>query len=213
MTSWRSVSDSTVWIYNPRVKEILGILAVLCEVASAIVYYRDIYRGNTKPHIYTMLVWSIVTGIAFAGTMVAGAQAGAWGTAASFLFVASLVPISLYWGTTDITWHDKVFLGAALFAVVPWIITKDPLWSVIFATIIDACGMIPTLRKTWNEPESESLHAWILAGTRGFLQILALHVYSTTTLIYLVEVLITDSILVGIIVWRGRAKKKADMIH
>lgn len=190
-------------------KEALGALAVVCELVSAVLYYRDIYRGNTKPHLYTMVIWAILAGIVCAGSLVAGAGAGAWGTGASFLFCASLVPIAMYRGTTDITRLDGIFLAAALVAIVPWLITKNPLWSVVFATFIDWLGMLPTMRKTYNAPRSESLSSWLLALTRSVLQIVALNAYNVTTIIYLAEVLVSDSLLVGIIVSRRRKSKQA----
>jgi len=187
-------------------KEFLGAAAVACELASAIIYYHDIYRGNTKPHLYTMIIWSILAGIVFFGSLAAGAGAGAWGTGMSFLFCASLVPASFYWGTTDITKMDRIFLAAALFAVVPWLLTKDPLWSVVLAAGIDGLGMLPTLRKTWNAPSTESLPAWLLALTRSILQMLALSAYNVTTLIYLIEVLVADSALTGIILFHRKRR-------
>ena len=189
-------------------KEILGAAAVVCEIASAILYYRDIYRGNTKPHLYTMIIWAILAGIVFAGSLVAGAGPGAWGTGATFLFCASLVPIAYYRGTTDITRMDRIFLIAALAAIAPWLISKNPLWSVVLATFIDWLGMLPTMRKTYNAPNSESLPSWILAVARSVMQLAALSTYNVTTLIYLVEVLLSDMALVGIIVSRKMMKSK-----
>jgi len=52
-----------------EVKIILGVVAALLAAGSAFLYIRDIYRGNTKPHVYTWLIWAIVTVIGFFGSM------------------------------------------------------------------------------------------------------------------------------------------------
>ena len=44
-----------------ELKIILGVLAALMAAGSAFLYLRDIFRGNTKPHIYTWLIWAIVS--------------------------------------------------------------------------------------------------------------------------------------------------------
>ena len=144
-------------------KEVLGLIAVLFEFASIAVYYNSIIHGRTKPHLYTFLVWSIVASIVFAGQWVSGAGAGSWATGVSALFLIGTVLLSFKFGTTDITRSDGIALFAALAAIVPWAITNNPLWSVILAAIIDACAIIPTFRKTWNNAYSESVSSWVLA--------------------------------------------------
>jgi len=184
------------------VKTALGVLAIFFEIASMALYYLDIWRGNTKPHLYTMLVWSIMCSVAFIGTLVAGGGAGAWGTGVAAISNLTLVPIAYWWGTKDITRSDKIFLTAALSTIVVWILTKDPFWSLALTAVIDAIAMAPTIRKTWHAPESESLGSWLLSEARSLSQIGALGVYSPTTLIYQLEILTIDAILLVVILSR-----------
>ena len=48
-------------------KTILGIIAVIIALAGYVPYFRDIFRGKTKPHAFSWLVWASLTGIAFFG--------------------------------------------------------------------------------------------------------------------------------------------------
>lgn len=180
-------------------KVTLALVGIGFEVVSSLLYYRDIFRGKTKPHLFTFLVWSIVTTVAFLGQLAGGGEAGSWITGASALMIISVVPLCFWFGTKDITRTDTFFLVAALLSIVPWILTKDPLWSVILATLIDALAMFPTLRKTWRDPTSESLPAWIAAEAKILCGIAALAIYTPLTWIYPVQALTMNGILIAII--------------
>lgn len=186
-----------------ELKIVFGLAAVACELVSALVYWRGILRGETKPHLYTHLIFSIVLAIGFFGILAGGGEAGAWALVVALVLSVSVFFASLKWGTTDITWSDKVFLAFALAAILPWVVTKDPLWSIVMIAIIDVFAMAPTLRKTYRDPTSEPLSAWILAMARGVLQLLAMGTYSLTTVLYPLEILLVEATLVYIIVTRA----------
>lgn len=184
------------------VKIALALAGIGFEIISSILYYRDIFRGKTKPHLFTFLVWSIVTTIAFLGQVVGGGEAGSWITAASALMIISVVPLCFWFGTKDITRSDTFFLVAALLSIIPWLLTKNPLWSVILVTLIDALAMIPTLRKTWRDPSTESLPAWIASEAKILCGIAALAVYTPLTWIYPVQAFTMNGVLIAIILMR-----------
>ena len=183
------------------------MIAVACELASAMFYYRDIFRGNTKPHLYTHLIFAIIMTVGLFGILAAGGAAGAWAYVVSVIFETSLVWASLKWGTTDVTNADRIFLVLALGSILPWILTKNPLWSVILISIIDVLGMLPTIRKTYNTPSSEPLSAWLLAMIRGVFQLAALGAYSLTTVLYPLEIFSIEVVLVTMMMFRRSHSK------
>lgn len=74
---------------------IFGVIGSAVSLLAAIPYGLAIFRRAVRPHLFTWLIWSVVTAIAAAGQWVAGAGPSAWCTAAiaatCFLtFVASL---------------------------------------------------------------------------------------------------------------------------
>ncbi len=146
------------------IKIILGAIATVLAFCSLYLYIRDIFRGNTKPHTYTWLIWSIVTWIAFLGQWVSGGGPGSWATGASALLTTGTLFLSLKgnYGTKDVTNFDKMCLVFALLAILPWLLVDSVLWSVILASLIDVIGFIPTMRKTWYAPKSESFGSMIV---------------------------------------------------
>jgi hypothetical protein len=190
-------------------KIILGTIAALLALGSAYLYIKDIFRGNTKPHTYTWLIWSIVTVIAFLGQWVSGGGPGSWATGVSAIVTIFILFLSLKggYGTKDITRFDKICLILAILSILPWILIKSVLWSVILATLIDLIAFFPTMRKTWNAPKSESLGSMYFDAIKHSLSMFSMGSYSFINIIYPASVLITKFIIiVEIIILRRKEK-------
>ena len=188
-------------------KEFLGLIAVILGFVGFYPYFRDIFRGKTKPHLFTYLIWSIVTALAFLGQWTSGGGPGAWTTGTMEVLTVFVLILSFKYGTEDVTKTDVVFLVVALGAIIPWWLMHDPTLSVIIATIIDVCAFFPTIRKTYNDPSSETLTTWVLNILRHSLSILALTNLLLVTYIYPAALAIMNVVVVAVIVGRkGRVK-------
>ncbi len=190
-------------------KIILGAIAALLALFSSFLYIRDIFRGNTKPHIYTWLIWSIVTTIVFLGQWFSGGGPGSWATGVAAVVTIFTLFLALWggYGTKDITNFDKVCLVLALIAILPWLIAKSILWSVILSTVIDLIAFFPTMRKTWYAPQSESLGSMYADVVKHSLSIFSMESYSLVNWIFPSSVLITKFIIIGEIVYLRKFKK------
>src|SRR5262245_28245295 len=104
------------------------------------------FRGKTKPHAYTWLIWTITLGTAMAGLFRGhgGCVALPIGSGTFLVFVTFL--LSFKYGTKNITRSDAVTLIAALGAVVVWWQLKNPLAAVLMVSLIDVIGYIPSVR-------------------------------------------------------------------
>lgn len=187
-----------------EIKEILGLIAALLAFGSAYLYIADMLRGNTKPHTYTWLIWTIVTAIGFFGQWVSGAGAGSWATGVTALYCFIVLALSFKYGTTDITNFDKVCLALSLISIVPWLLTQNIVLSVVLASFTDVIGFLPTMRKTWHAPKSESLGSMYFDATKHGLSILSLQSYSIATWLYPASILVTKFAIIGEILYRRR---------
>ena len=190
-------------------KIILGAIAAALALFSSFLYIKDIFKGNTKPHTYTWLIWSIVTTIAFFGQWVSGGGPGSWATGVAALVTIFTLLLSLHggYGTKDITRFDKICLALALIAILPWLLAKSVLWSVILATLIDLIAFFPTMRKTWHAPRSESLGSMYVDAVKHSLSMFSMGSYSLINLIYPASVLITKFVIIGEIEFLRKSKK------
>lgn len=187
------------------IKLILSVLAILLNIGGGFfVYLRSIFRGETKPHVYTWLIWTITQGVALLG-LIRGQ--GGWGVlplSISTIFVFVIFLLSLKFGTRNITRFDTSVLILALLAVVIWFQMHNSLLAVILVTIADFLGYLPSFRKTFQEPWTENITSWTVYTISGLLMILSLGEYNLLTLTYLVTVEIANTTLITICLVRRK---------
>jgi hypothetical protein len=184
----------------------IAIVASLLAVIGNIPYLRDIIKKRVQPHPYTWLVWTIVSCIIFFGQVAKGAGVGAIPTAAAEIFTVIIFFFSLKYGFKDIRKIDTVFLIISLLGIIPWILTKDPTVSVIIAVSIDLCAFVPTLRKTWMAPKSETFMLYSMNVLRHILMLASLQAYNIATMLHSIVMITTNTFMTGIILLRKQKK-------
>ncbi|OGY94501.1 MAG: hypothetical protein A2406_04315 [Candidatus Komeilibacteria bacterium RIFOXYC1_FULL_37_11] len=186
-------------------KLIFGLLATILSIFAFLPYIRDIFKNKTKPHLYSWLVWSIIQSVGVLAMIKGGAEFGSWGLAIGCLFCILIFFLSFKYGTKNITKIDTILLLATLITIVIWLREEDPLWSVILITIIDLLGFIPTYRKTYLAPDTETLDIYVLDVFSYGAAIVAIASYSLATTLYVGSLVLTNLVMV-IIVLRRRSQ-------
>lgn len=176
-----------------------GLLAIIGNIP----YMRDMFRGKVKPHPYTWLIWSIVSGVTFAGQWVGGAGWALIAFGASEIFTFLIFIFSLKYGFKNIPREDTWFLVLAILGLIPWIIMNDPTWSVVIMVTIDCIAFIPTLKKGWKHAETENGLLYGSNVARHILALMALSSYNIATMIHSVAMIITNSLMAAGLVYRN----------
>lgn len=186
-------------------QESIGAFAVLLGFIGYMFYIRGIVQGTVKPHFFTWCVWAILTFIAFFAQVVAGGGPGAWvtGITAAMSVVFALVGLGSS-SRSLIAKSDWLFFAGALLAIPPWLISGDPLWSVIIITIVDAVAFVPTFRKAYLYPDTESASTYALSGIKFVFGIVALSSLTLTTVLYPVSLVVANLVFVLMLLWRRR---------
>ncbi len=167
-----------------EIKEILGTLAIIIALISYVPYLRDVISNKTKPHAVTWFIWGSLTAIVFVGQVVSNAGPGAWALGVTTFLCGTVFVLSLTKGKQNIVPLDIVMLIGGILAIILWLITKQPVLSVILVTIVDAMGFIPTIRKSWTRPHEETMSMYALSMLKHSLSLLAIHSYSVVTVLY-----------------------------
>lgn len=187
------------------IKLIFAALSIIVAIGGAFLpYLRDMFLKKTKPHTYTWLVWTITQGTALAGLIKGN---GGWGaltliSSTSFCFLVFL--LSFKYGTKNITKMDTIILLAALLAIIIWWQMKNPLLAVFMVSAIDVLGYIPSFRKTFENPWTETATSWVIFSLANILTIFALSEYNLLTLTYLIAITIANVVLLAICLIRRR---------
>ena len=199
-----AIAAKRLIIARMEMKEIFGIAAIIVGLYGYVPYVRGMLKGQVHPHVFSWFVWAVVTWIVFAAQVSEGAGAGAWITGVTGFTCSAIAVFSLKIGERTITRSDWVFFLLALAAIPLWVATDNPLWSVILLSIIDVCAFVPTFRKSWHKPWSESLEAYLVAGSKFMLSVMALESLTLTTTFFQTTVILSNIVFCLMLLYRRR---------
>ncbi|MGD9737835.1 MAG: hypothetical protein AB7O56_04165 [Bauldia sp.] len=186
-------------------KELLAALAVVLTFVAYIPYIRSIRRGETKPHVFSWVIWGLSTVLAFLGQLAGSGGIGAWPIGISGLI--TLYVAFLAWqrrADSTIKPVDWAFFAAALASLPLWWLTNDPLWAIVVLTVVDMLGFVPTFRRAFEHPFGESVPYYVIMAVRNSVAIAALETYSVTTVLFPGTIAVACVIFVTMVAWRRR---------
>ncbi|HHM05958.1 MAG TPA: hypothetical protein ENJ19_09500 [Gammaproteobacteria bacterium] len=190
-------------------KAFYSALAIALTLVAFAPYVRSIWRGETKPHVFSWLIWGATTFVVFLAQLADRGGAGAWPIGVSgiiTLYVAYLAYVRQ--ADASITRADGCFFIAALAALPAWAVTADPLWAVVILTAVDLLGFAPTFRKAWHRPHDEHLPFFVLLALRNIVAITALEHYSLTTVLFPAALALACVLFVAMVAQRRRVLRR-----
>ena len=189
--------------------EFFGITASVLATCAFIPYFYSIFKGETHPHLYSWIIWSLIQGT---GAWIMLAEGAAWGAAALLItafFCVCVCLLCFWYRTRTITRLDTACLVGALAAFALYAIVKEPYMSLSLAIFIDLVGFIPTFRKAIEEHESEVVTTWALFAISNVFSLAALHEITFLTAAYLIVLLICETFLAGTLLVIKMRKKSS----
>ncbi|MBI5793981.1 hypothetical protein HZA87_02745 [Candidatus Uhrbacteria bacterium] len=137
----------------------LVILSVLISIAGSYAYIRDTLSGKSKPNRVSWSMWALAPLIGTAAALYA--HADPWATVRIFLagflpllvFLASFLNRQSYW---KLTLFDVLCGACSVFALIVWAAIDSPRTAILLAAIGDGFASLPTIRKAWQFPETET---------------------------------------------------------
>lgn len=178
---------------------LLVILSGFISIIGAYAYIRDTLHGTTKPNRISWLMWAIAPLVGTAAAISAGADL--WATFRVFfsgflpliIFSASFVNPQSYW---KLTLFD-IFCGtSSLLAVIFLIAAHSPQTAILLAVLGDTFALLPTLRKAWKYPETETGFTYILSLTSTLIILPAIPVWNIQNSAFQIYLLIANTLLI-----------------
>ena len=184
-------------------KELLSAVAIFLTFIAFFPYIRSIMQGQIKPHVFSWVIWGSTTFVVFLAQLEDNGGAGAWPIGVSGI-ITMFIALLAYIKRSDITITrtDWVFFILAISSLPFWYFTSDPLWAVVTLTTVDVLGFVPTVRKAYLAPYSESLLFFSLFTARNLLVIIALENYSVTTVLFPAVIAAACLMLMALIAYR-----------
>lgn len=190
-------------------KELCGYFAIGLTFVAFIPYIRSVLSGQTKPHVFSWLIWGVATFVVFLAQLADGAGFGAWSIGLSG-FLTCYIAFLAYRRRSDhsVTKLDWVFFILAMISLPLWFLTKDPFWAVLILTTVDTLGFGPTFRKAYHKPYEEQLFLYIVMTVRNLVSIPALENYSWTTILFPATLSVTCGIFIIFVMIRRASSAK-----
>ncbi|MEI8130742.1 MAG: HAD-IIIA family hydrolase [bacterium] len=191
-----------------NLKILFTLIALVLVFVGYIPYIRDILNRKTTPHAFTFLIWTLSTAVSFFIQVKGGAGFGAAVTCAGVLFQLFIFFLCLRYGTKDITRSDIFFLILALLSLVLWLVVAQPVAAILLAVLVEIFGFIPTVRKSWNAPYSETVFTYWIYVVRHAMAVLALNRFNILTVLFPLTLVFANFFFVVFIYIRRRQISK-----
>jgi hypothetical protein len=174
------------------------IVAVFLNLVGSFLYIKDIILGNTKPNLVSWSIWMLAPFIGVFFQIKAGAGLSVLpifmaGFISLLIIFISLLNKNAYWkiNTFDIT------CGViSLLALVLYIFTHNLSISILFAIMSDALAYIPTIKKSWNFPETETGLMYITGIISNILGLLIIKTWTFPIYSFSISIIILNSVIV-----------------
>lgn len=185
-------------------QELWGVLSVCFALGSLVPYLYSTLKTHTRPHVFTWVIWSFITVTAFFVQSTSGAGPGAWATGVTAFFCLIITAVSFKKGEKEITRSDWATFIAAIVVIPVWMSTKNATLAAIWITCIDLLAYYPTYRKTWRRPHQEMALSRGLSVIKHIFSLLALERVAIATALYPFSLVLMNSALFILILWRRR---------
>ncbi len=178
-----------------EIKAIFGILSGIFVLLGILPYIKDIHLRKAHPHVLSWIGWGFITAL---GAFAMLAEGSEWAVVILFSNTILCLSIAIYsvirkvgvWSTTV---FDFVFFGLGILGIILWQTLDMPVLALICAIIADFSFGLPTIIKTYKNPESETYFVWFTATISGLLSLFALKSFVFSEVAYPLYLFIFDS--------------------
>ncbi|MBN1779328.1 MAG: hypothetical protein JW816_03870 [Candidatus Buchananbacteria bacterium] len=137
----------------------LVIISSIISLTGIATYIRDTIASRSKPNLVTWSLWAMAPFIGTAAALAAHqanlstVRVFLAGFAPFLVVVTSLFNPKSYW---KLTRFDFTCGAISVLAIIAWLGLGSTQWAVALAVAADGLALLPTLRKAWNFPETET---------------------------------------------------------
>ncbi len=179
-------------------------LAAGLSAIGATSYVRDTLRGTTSPHRVTWGLWALEGILAF--IVEVQQHVGLASIMTLALGFAPLVVVITSFKNSHAVWQidrvDVVCGVVSLAGLVFWAVINEPTFALVSFVAADFIAALPTYRKSWHQPETETPRMFVLGSLNTGITLLTLKHFTTAGALFPGVIMITDCILSVLILTR-----------
>lgn len=155
-------------------------VGVVLSLLGGLSYLIDTLKGKAKPNKVSWFVWALAPLIAFWATVQQGVGVQSLltfmvGFNPLIIFIASFVNKKAYWKISKL---DLSCGALAILGLVLWQITGTGNLAIFFGILADGIAAIPTVIKSYKEPETENANVFLGSGLAALITLLTIKIWS-----------------------------------
>ena len=188
-----------------EIKTIISLIAGVLVLVSYFFYIKSIFKGKSKPHVFTWGLWAVIVFILFLLQRSSGAGYGSLPTLVVAILCLVVLILSLVKESNkNIRNIDIIFLLVTILTIPIWLLVKAPIISTVLLLIVYSLAGEATIRKSWIDPHSEIITLWAINALRALLSIFALSKFNFITLAFPVLVFLSATSFAMILILRRK---------
>lgn len=186
-----------------------GKVAGIISLAAFVPYVVAILRRKTVPNRATWWIWMVVGFMLGASYRFSGADHTIWVPVSYVIGPFVIAILSIKYGEGGWARFDRVCLFGAGTSAILWWMFNSSLIALIINLFIDIMGALPTIRKSYHEPEKEDRLAWSLFIAGNTINLFAVERWTFAISAYPVWMFIGSGLITALIFIRRSQKAKA----
>lgn len=188
---------------------LIEIILFFVSTLSYIPYIIDTIKKKTRPHIFTWFIWTIVLGVVIIAQIQDNIGFGVIASLCSGIMTGIIMMLAIfYYGDKKANLIDWFFFILGLIAILVWILTNNPLYSVIIVSFIEICAFVPTFKKCYYDPHSETLSMYYIGIFKYLLSFTIFDNFSIITMLFPMTVIIANIFLLIFVYIRKKQIRK-----
>lgn len=155
-------------------KTFFGILAGIFSLLGFVPYIITICQGKTQPNRASWSIWAALGIVLAVSNYDANAKETMW-LLSSYAFCQLIIAVlSIKYGEGGWNIFDRTCLLGAGLSIILWQLFDSPSLAIFICIAIDSLGALPTIKKSYYQPETEDLLSWMMFWIAGTFNLCAL---------------------------------------
>ncbi len=180
------------------------IVGVAINFIGALSYLIDTIKGRIKPNRITWFLWALAPLIAFTAEIKQGVglqslMTFAVGFNPLLIFLASFVNKKAEWKLRP---FDFFCGGLSVIGLLLWYITKIGNIAILFSIFADGTAALPTIKKSYQMPETENYKGFFCAAINASITILTIKIWNFAHYGFPLYILLINTLLFVLIRFR-----------
>ncbi|SHO56679.1 hypothetical protein [Vibrio quintilis] len=190
----------------PELTILIGKIAGIIALLGFVPYTLSILKGETQPNRVTWWIWTIIGFLLCVSYYSSSSDGPIWVPVSYVAGPLVTALLSIKYGYGKLESFDKYCLGIAVFSVLIWFLTGSAFYTLLINIFIDLLGAIPTIRKTYHIPESESKTSWLMFLVANLMNIVAITNWTLMDTVYPIY-LSAISVIMVLLIFRAKKER------